>query len=326
MVRYTDFIIREENLSKNELTEKIIERLSIARMKAKKPSSWLLTGDSGEGKSVDALAIANIVNEYFDVDTYDMLEPMIIYTPLEFSTKYDDILHNKNLRKLRISIVDEARELVSKNTWFTFLNHVINDTYALHREIKPMTNVFVTQYVGDVDRSTRYVINWYLKCSRPLKGQGSFKIYRLWKDDTDIERPRLRKRNVKGYISFNGDNRHIKISRIKVNLPRREIFEEYKRLAHKKKSEILQIKFKIMNARIKKEMYGKRMDAIETLVDYYSSDESLLKFIGTFKNGNFILNDSFAVVHDLTNKETIEFKNRVLEKLKEKGDLELYEQ
>lgn len=98
----------------------------------------------------------------------------------------DYVLHDKKAKKLKVLMIDEAREVVPAKLWYHFINQAIADVNALSRTVKPICRIMVVQFIKDVDQATRRTVQYYFKCIRPLSGNVLFYPYRLWKDDRDL--------------------------------------------------------------------------------------------------------------------------------------------
>lgn len=321
MGKYIDFVV-DYNSDPEILGRSIIRNLTCNRLKAKKPCIIFLTGDSGEGKSFSGLKIIDIVCEEFGLNTIDILDDAVVYTPLEYVRKLDNCLFYKknerrDLKDLRVIMIDEAREVIRARLWYTFINQAISDCNAMSRTVKPIVLLVVSQFIKDVDSSVRYTITYYGKCARPLQGRTQFSLERVWKDDYDLDRPKLRKRPVKGYLRNNNAYSLFK-PRFEVALPRKDIIEKYEKQNFESKSKILRKKIETTLMMLEKEI-GHEFDKVKALVDYYINNPEQLQLIKDSKYKKFRLKKEFKDMHELTNIEIQEFQQRLLEKLAEKG-------
>ena len=278
-MKLIDFVV-PYNADQRVMGTDICKQLFVNRILKKKPTVILCTGDSGEGKSYTGLKILEIVNNYFGVNTLDHLEDCIIYTPLEYSKKMSAMLHAPELKDCRCMILDEARELVSSHLWYSFVNQAIADVNALHRTIKPLVFVVIVQFVKDIDPATRRTIQYYLSCLRPLNAPHvNVFISRLWRDERDIENPKIRRRNVRGYYwtgppndietgQFTPGKKMVKFipTMLTVTLPQKEVYREYEKINLERKSEILKRKLEGLLFQIEKEM-GFKSSKVESVVN-----------------------------------------------------------
>lgn len=323
MGKFTDFVVNY-NENPEELGKEIIKSITINRLKAKKPSIIFITGDSGEGKSYTGIEVLEIVNEATGVDTLKYLNDQIIYTPLEYTRKLDKILFDKKLKKVKVILIDEARELVKAKLWHSFINQAIADCNAMSRRIKPLVLIIVSQFVSDIDSDVRRTIMFYGKCARPLKGRTNFTLHRIWKDDRDIERPRLRKRGLKGYIIKDGVYSVFK-PKFTIKLPPKEVINKYEEQNFEAKSKIIRKKLENLMKMLDKEI-GHEFDKVKELVDFYIKKPEMLKMIIERKHNKIKVKSKFRAMHDLTPIEVSEFQKLLIQELAKKGMAESEEE
>jgi len=317
MGKYIDFRLPECD-SLETLGSTLIEHLTVNRIKAKKPCFMYLTGDSGEGKSYTGLAIEKIIAESYDLEYVDVLDDAVIYTPLEYSVKMRNIMFNKELRKLHVVMIDEARDLLSSKTWYDFINRTINDINNQHRGIKPLVVIVISQDLGDIDYATRKTIQYRGKCFRPIGKNAILRLKRFWKDEHDVSNVKLRERSLKGFANHNGKSQKVYIGDIKVRLPPVEIRRTYDENSFHKKSDVLKRKIEAIEKRVHREMYGK-YDKVEYLLKYYSKHHqwSNLLFDRPDSLKNPRLNKDFIKMHELTETEISDFETRIVDSLHE---------
>ncbi|MFW6121619.1 MAG: hypothetical protein ACOC80_12070 [Petrotogales bacterium] len=319
-----DFVVPNFDDPK-EIGVKICEQLFVKRIEKKKPTVILCTGDSGEGKSYTALKILEIVNNYFGVKTEDHMENQIIYTPLEYSKKMNAILHDKDKRKLKCLILDEARELVSSHLWYTFVNQAIADVNALHRTVKPLVFVVVVQFIKDIDPSTRRTIQFYMNCQRPMNEKHvTVRMHRLWKDERDIDNPRIKKRKIRGYL-YNGDNqtkptKYMKFvpTRMQITLPEKIVYKQYEKINFERKSEILARKLDRLLHEIEKEAGVKSTrvtDVVNWFMDHPESADMIQRRVGG-KTPKCKMKPEFKRMFNLNNTEAADFEKALYQRLK----------
>lgn len=318
-----DFVIEYDTDAK-KMGEEVIRHLTVNRLKAKKPVIILLVGDSGEGKSYTGLKIMDIINKWYGVKTEDHLEDQVVYTPLEYTKKMDAILHDKDKKKLRVLMIDEAREIVSASLWYSFVNRAIADVNALHRTIKPIVLIVVVQFIRDIDSSTRRTVQYYFKCARPLAGNVNLYPFRLWKDDRDIDNPRLRKRTLRGYYLKDGKKVHFRPRKFIITMPPKELYRPYDKINKERKSKIIRRKLQYLVKSIEKELGFD--DKIEKLADWYVTHPELLSLIQTrgrsggtrlHRLRNIKVKSDFKAMHGLTNMEVKAFEVELLKRLEE---------
>lgn len=314
----TDFIV-PFNADASKMGEDVFRRLTINRLKHNKPVIMLITGESGAGKSWTALKILKIVNDHYKVDTLSNLDNQIVYTPLEYTTKMDKILHDKDKKKLRVLVIDEAREIVSSKLWYSFVNRAIADVNALHRTIKPLVLIVVVQFIKDIDTSTRRTVNYYFKCARPLGMNVNLYPFRLWMDDRDLSNPRLRKRSLRGY--YRKDHRQIplRLKKVVITRPPKDIREAYDEINRERKSSIIRRKLDSLVEQMEKEL-GMNEDRVGSLIDFYMGDSRKRKGVIDYTYHKVRLCDSFKELHGLKNVEINDLKQRIKPLLEEERE------
>jgi len=313
MGKYVDFRLPDCK-TQEELGSTLIEHLTVNRIKAKKPCFLYLTGESGEGKSYTGLAISKIIAEAYGLDFLRVMDNAVVYTPLEYSFKLRNILYAKELKHLHVIMIDEARDLLSSKTWYDFINRTINDINNQHRGVKPLVVIVISQDLGDIDYATRKTIQYRGKCLRPIGKNAVLHLKRFWKDEHDISNVKLRERSLRGFLRHDGRSHKVYIGDIRVKLPSKNIRDVYDKHSFIKKSEVLRRKIEMIEKRIQKEMYGE-YDKIGMLVDYYSQNDLLMKFVTVRKGNNYHIRSDFKRIHDLTGSDLKDFEERFLNRI-----------
>jgi hypothetical protein len=311
----TDFIVQYDQDAK-KMGEEVIRHLTVNRLQYNKPVIILLTGDSGDGKSFTALKIMKIINDYYGVETLPNLDNQIVYTPLEYTKKMDAILHDTDKKKLKCLIIDEAREIVSSKLWYSFINRAIADVNALHRTIKPLVLIVVVQFIKDIDVSTRRTVNYYFKCARPLNMNVNLYPFKLWKDDRNLESPRIRKRSLRGY--YRKDHRQIplRLKKFTITMPPKDIATAYDKINKERKSAIIRRKLDSLVEQMEKEL-GMDEDRVGKLIEFYMKDERKRKGIIEYTYHKVRLAKDFKELHGLTRNDIADFKRRIKPLLEE---------
>ena len=301
---------------KKGFSKNIIQRLFLNRLKNNKPTVILLVADSGEGKSYTALSLVDAILEAQGVDFAKHINDVIVYTPLEYVKKVDRLLHAKELKKVNVVLLDEARQLVKANTWHSFVNQAIADVNAMSRGIKPMVFVVVTQFIKDIDPATRRTLTFYGKCARPRRSVKLW-LYKLWKDDRDIERPELKRRRIYGVVRRNRRKMTIKPT-FNFSLPRKELTEPYEKMQREAKGKLIRRKMEMMLKKLEKDFKG-MFDKVDAMVKWYAERPDMLQTITETRRGKIRLKKDAVAMHDLTKEEGKEFEKRLMKKLTEEG-------
>jgi len=122
------------------------------RTERKKQTVLVLTGDPGEAKSSIAQALTEKLLKNRGIEYLPYVSDVTVYTPFEFPEKERRLLEDKDLKKIPIMIIDEARLVVKAKNWQDFLNQAIADIFALQRRVKQLVLIIVTQDLGDIDK------------------------------------------------------------------------------------------------------------------------------------------------------------------------------
>jgi len=321
MGKYIDFIIKYDD-DPEVMGQQILQNITCHRLEANKPCIIFIGGDSGEGKSYTGLKIVDAVNKNYDVNTVEHLDDSVIYLPIEYMNKMDNCLFYKknnrmDLKNLRVLMIDEAREVIRARLWYTFLNRAIRDCNAMSRKIKPIVLLVISQFIKDIDSAVRYTLSFYAECQRPLTGPTRVQFERVWKNTYDLERPRLCKRPLVGYIDY-GDSMAKFYPRMEARKPPKEIYELYDEHNFRAKSVILRKRIEETIRVLQKEI-GHEFDKVEELVKYYVGHPEQISLIKDAKYKKFRLRAQFRDMHELTNVEAAEFQKRLLERLEEQG-------
>lgn len=320
MGKFIDFIINfDEDPKKMGL--QILQHLTVNRLEAKKPCVIFIGGDSGEGKSSLGLKIVDAVNTHYGIKTIDVLNDCVVYLPIEYLTKLDQAIHWKlqgrpDLKDLHVLMIDEAREVIRAKDWQSFINRAIADCNAMTRHLKPMVLIVISQFIKDIDREVRYTLSFYVECLRPLSGRTRVKFERIWKDTFDLERPKLCKRPVVGWLKDNGSMSKF-IPTFEANMPPRDIWKKYDTTAFNAKSKILRMHIEETIRRIEKQV--SIYDKVQSLVNYYLKNPDQMMAIIDPRYKKFRLRPEFKDMHDITPSEIKELEKRLHVELKNKG-------
>jgi hypothetical protein len=317
VVPYTENLPDVEGKCPPKLSGDILEQLTLRRIKGKKPTIILLTGGSGEAKSYTGLSIADELLRRQGVDFLSYLKDIEIFTPFEYGTKIKAMLYEERLKKVNVLILDEAREVVDSKKWFDFINQAVAHINAVFRRIKPLVIIIITHSIMDIDSSIRRSITYYGTCTRPIDKPSSMKLFKVWIDDYDLEKPKLRKRRIVGYIVKNG--RYIRVKpTFRFHIPRKEIVDLYEDLNYESKGKIINRKIEMLLKSLDSEMKTAN-DKLEAMAVFYVEHPEMQKFVVEQRKGKLRVNKNFRKMHDLTEAESKEFEKILLNKFAEKG-------
>lgn len=317
-----DFFIKYDPAvdTSNDLFNKILYVLYVKRIRGKKPAVTFIAGDSGEGKSETTLTIMHTILKLQRINTMDYINDINVYTPLEYPTKLNALLRDKRLKEPNVIAIHEAREAVKAKNWNTFINTAIADVNAMSRAIKPLAFFIVSQFIRDIDTSIRYTLTYYITTRRDTGGPVKIKIYKLWKDDRDIQNPVLRKMPVWGYLVYpNGKHRRYYPSDITVARAPKDLREIMETADREAKGGILKRKMDKLISEMQVEV-GQQSNKIKSMVDWYAQTPERLTTLGKRnKNGNWKLHKEVMDMHDITPSEFQQFEKLLNTTLLSKG-------
>lgn len=321
--RNTDFVVDYDPAvdTSEVVTRRILAATFLRRLKHKKPVIMFIGGDSGEGKSIAALRLQQILLDIQGLDIKEYLNDINVYTPIQYPEKLKRLLFDERLKKVNIITMHEAREIIKAKLWYNFLNQAISDINAQARSVKRLMTIIISQFIRDISSDIRYTLNYYCKVQRPL-GYGKsarLTIYVLWKDDRDLEKPRLRKRYLQGYLRYpNGRLRKFIPSYLEISLPPDDVIKEFEQRDYEAKANIIKRKIDtlIKDMELELNVVTKKID---TILEYYTRNDEMVKLIGKQTKKGFKLRPDFKDMHELTTIEVEQFSQRLFKELEKKG-------
>ena len=316
-----DFVVRHDTDTETmeALAKKILQSVILGRLKAKKPAVIFISGDSGEGKSYSALRIIEVLFELQGLDIKDFFDVCNVMVPLEYPDKLTKILYDKEFKKCNIICMHEARDIVRAKNWQSFLTQAIADVNAMSRAMKRMCVIIVSQFIRDITTDVRYTLNYYIKVSRPKGRNARLYINVMWKDDRDLEKPKLRKRKLSGYIvDKKGKYRHYIPKYLEVRKPNKELREMFDKADYDAKAVRIRQKMNKLIEDMKAEI-GDESKKIEAMVEYYTKHTDNLQMIGKQSRGKWKLQPNARDMHGITKEEASMFEGKLNEKLKKMG-------
>lgn len=313
-----------EKDTSEDLFKRILYSIYIRRLKNKKMVITFMGGDSGEGKSSAAVSIIDYLMEIQGADITPMFEVANIYTPLEYPEKINKILHNKEYKKLNVLAMHEARNVIKSTHWHTFQSQAVADVNAQVRQVKPLAMFIISQFIRDITKDVRYTLNYYMTVSRPTGKPARLKINVVWKDDRDLENPKIRRRKLQGYLIVNGRYRRYIPEYFELPRPRKHLDELFTTQDYDAKKQIIGRKLEDLLNEIKAEI-GTESEKLKNMVDYYTEDPERLGTIGKRYRGKWKLKKSAISMHSLTKQEADRFESMLgdkLHKMKLAGDID----
>lgn len=309
--------------TQEELSKKIFYSLFINRLKANKPVNCFIAGGSGEAKSSNAVKLAQIILELNGLDITEYMEQVNIYTPLQYAPKIKALLTDKTLKKVNVAVIHECRDIIRASNWQSFLSQSVSDINQQSRAVKRMVTLLVSQSLKDITKEVRHSLTYYCTTFRPQRQLAQFRMYKLWNDDRDLERPMLRKAKIRGYLVYpNGRYRLYRPDYFSMTRLPKEIQKQMEKADKEAKMAILERKMDKLMVEIKKD-FGDESAKIPRMVDFYSQDINRIRDIGRqLKNGNWRLNKEFKEMHDMTPREGKVFEQMLNTKLESMGVIE----
>jgi len=318
---YFDFVVKYDRFkdTEQEVVERILYSLFIRKLKGKKPVVTFISGDSGEGKSWAALRLMYILLKLQNIDMVKVNNIVNVHTPLQYPEKLQILLNPKKFLKhqpeliplikdTNVLCVHEARNLIKSKKWQDFTAQAVADVNAMSRSIKRIAFIIVSQFIRDITTDVRYTLNYYCKCSRPIGGKTKMYMGILWKDDRDLETPKLKRRKVQGYlVSPSGNYKKFIPDYFEMEKPPKEITDEFEKDDFDAKGKIIHQLMEKMISKMQTEFnVGSRK--IEAMVEWYSKNDDMLRKIATTTSrGKWKVKPTVSQMHDLTPTEFKDF-------------------
>ena len=327
-IRYNPF----KGEGEKEITERLLYTLVIKRIKANKPTVWFIGGDSGEGKSSTALTIQHALCNSMGISLLDNLEHMNIMHPKEYADKLKNLLYSKDptIKKLRFFCLHEARTIVNAKDWNSKLAKLISNVNAMSRAIKPLCMIIISQFIKDIQTTVRYTLTYYSTITRPLNGgYGNLRIYKLYKDDSDLEKPKIKKRLIQGYIMkakhINADplvesdweRVWTRLKSIKLHKPDKDVYEKFIKLDVEGKTDQMLKEMEEMSEQFKIES-GEEDNKINKIANHYTSNVTTLALISKKVRGEWRIKPDVKQMHGLTTKDVQRLQDTVNNIVKDK--------
>lgn len=317
LMAFCDFVVKYDADvdSPEELTRRILYSIWVKRLKANKPCIVFFGGDSGEGKSLSVIKLLQIFLDIQGLDIKDFFDDVNVYSPFEYPTKLDALLHDKRLKKVNALVVHEARELVKAKNWHSYVNTAIADVNALSRTIKRLLVVVISQFIRDISTDIRYTLNYYCIVKRPKGKLARVYISVMWKDDRDLEKPKLKKRKLSGYlVDKNGRYRRYVPTYLELSMVAKEFKDRFDEADRNSKELMLRSKMdRLLNEM--KEDAGLENDKVGGMLKYYLQNPDLISSIGRTLRGKWRLKPEVRAVHDLSAREAEIFELKLHKEL-----------
>jgi len=170
----------------------------------------------------------------------------------------------------------------------------------------------ISQFIRDISTDVRYTLNYYITCFRPHGHGTQIKIHVVWKDDSDLEAPKLRKRAIRGYLVYpDGKRRMIVPKYIELKKPSKELCERFDTAEFAAKSDIIKRKMEKLMAQMNAEDMNQSAK-VEGMVKFYvDNPEHLKQIVKRWSKNIPILKPEVKLMHELTEIEYKDFQKRM---------------
>lgn len=293
--------------------------------KANKSPVVFLSGGSGSGKSLTAVKMQMILAEAIGFPFMESFEAMNVFTPLQYPEKMKALMNDSELKKVCILCLHEAREAIRAKDWQKFLSMAIADANAMSREVKPLIFLILSQFIRDITTDIRYTINYYMKVSRTAGKPARLSISVVWKDDRDLERPKLRRRRLQGYLIYpDGTHKRYIPKYFEIRIPPKEVVDMFRQMDGDAKRTLISKKLNKLIAELKSEV-GDDGAKLEAILHYYTEDMERLTTVGKQGRRGWKLNKEFLLRHEMTDMEAAKFETMLNDRLARQGNMEVKE-
>lgn len=262
--------------SDESTTLEILEHVLLRRVKGNLPCVIAVTGKTGRGKSLGSLVLIQkmLARQGIDLlqalpgsaDPRSLLERIVIFNPLEYAEKMKATLHNRELRDVPFIQIDEARFVVGSDQWHSFVNQTIGHVNAISREFKPLVSFIITQSLKDIDKKTRTALDFQFKFERTAGESAYILPYVFWENDNDIEKIKLCRRRLIGFIKKDGEKVKSKL-KIRVKLASKELRDIYGPLVRARKIDLVNSKMEALTEKITRDFNKNNFDRINQLIE-----------------------------------------------------------
>jgi hypothetical protein len=311
-----DFIVRHDLSTESDdaLVDKILFNLFLKRIRRHKPCIIGIFGKSSEGKSYAALRIQEVLARLNGFDLLENLEVVNVFLPIEYPEKINKLLNDKKYRKVCVLCMHEARTVISAKLWYDFVTQAIADINAVHRKIKPLVVIIISQSINDITKEMRTTLDYYIKAERPIDCRTRLRLFKFWEDDLDINNIKLRKRKVKGLIvGPDGVHRMFRPEFWELRKPDKEIAHAFDKMDLLSKKEIFARRINEMISKMKLDL-NLPEKKIDNIIDWYMSNPNNLLTIIERRMGKIRLKKNVMELHDLNKSEYLQLENKLKDK------------
>lgn len=304
-----------------DITRKILRSIFIKRLEARKPVILGIFAKSGEGKSFTGLRIYELLMEMQRLDPIQFYDVTNITSPDQYADRVNKLLNEKKYpeyRRINILVVHEGRLLVRAKKWYEESVQAVSDINALSRQIKPLMIIIISQFLSDISKDIRLTMTHYAKVRRAntFGSHGHLLINTIEEDDYDIQRPKIIKRGLEGYLVYpDGSYRLYRPSYFEVNPPSKGLQELFMKSDTESKLNMLLDKLEQLGRSFVVNTDAKAQ-RVQMLFDFYKKNPELLMDFATKTKRGIKISGEFLKVHQVSNEEALIFSRRINEYMK----------
>lgn len=319
---YFDFVIAHDFQTEpiESMASKVIKNVVVKRIDANKPCVIFICGDSGEGKSLTSLRLQEEIALISGWDIFKHIRDVNVCTPIQYPHKLNALLYNKEMKKVNVICMQEARDIVKAKLWHEFATQAIPDVNAMSRSIKPMVFIIVSQSLADISSDMRRTINYFCKVTRPIGKRARMRWEVFYKDDSDPERPKLKKRALRGFVvAPNGTRRMWQPKYWELAKPAKELIEIFETMDKEGKTEILQRKMSKLIREIEADI-GTDSDKSIALMEHLLANPDNMAQITKRRGNKLKVLPKAKEIYNLTDKEMKLLQERINKKWEAAND------
>jgi len=146
------------------------------------------------------------------------------------------------------------------------------------------------------------------------------KIYKFYVNERDLEKPKLQKKLVRGYIDYNDNKELIELKDIEFPKVRDEVWDLYKVDMIDSKSKLLEAEFDKLAKHLLEKNNDQTKQRIEALAKYLWSNKYILSNFAKFAKKKWSLKGDFLTAFNVTELERKDIEKLLQAKVKEEKD------
>lgn len=198
------------------------------RIKQNKNFLGVFIGQTGSGKSLASIELGDLI------ENGNLPKENILFKASKFLARLDDGLNDKTLPKGSVIIWDEAGIGLNAKKWQSKTNKIINSVIQTFRN-ENIIVLFTVPYLSFIDPDSRKLIHAFFQTQKIDKKKKICKVKPF-----NIQVNQISGKMYRKSLRVLGENgASIKIKRISLNLPRRELLDYYEENAAKFKREVI---------------------------------------------------------------------------------------